>query len=245
MLKKDDAICIRCVDYSETSQVLTMFCRQAGKVGMMAKGARRQKSPFGGPVQVFSHGPIVYSDHGEGRLSTLTEFERQGDFTLLRRRLTTLNAAMFGVELVNLLTTDTDPHPEVFDDFLRFLGDTERAASDVESLQLLIVFQLGLLGRLGMGILLSRCANCSVACEGGWSACYFSSTANGILCRDCEGSFADRIQISPDAGACLSQPQAIASAGERTLAEVEKTIIYHLTSLLHRPPRMAKYFLPA
>lgn len=245
MLRKDQAVCIRCVDYSETSQVVTMFCREAGKQGMMAKGSRRTKSSFGGPIEVFSHGQIVFSEHSEGRLGTLTEFERQGDCMLLRRRLKALNAGFFGVELVNLLTTDKDPHPEVYDNLLRFLGDLERAGSDAEAMQLLIVFQLDLLGRLGTGIIMGRCANCSASHEKPWSAYFFSSTAHGVLCRDCEGSFADRIQVGREAGACLVMPRDIASASDRTLTEVEKTIIYHLAAMLNHQPRMAKYFLSA
>jgi len=207
MLRKDQAICIRTVDYSETSQVLTMFCREAGKQGIMAKGSRRPKSPFGGAIEVFSHGQIVFSEHTEGRLGTFTEFERQGDCMLLRRRLQSLNAGLFAVELVNLLTTEKDPHPEVFDALIRFLGDLEQVGSDAEATQLLIVFQLELLGRLGTGIILGRCANCSAAHAEPWPAYFFSSTAHGMLCRDCEGSFADRIQVSREAGGCLVEPK--------------------------------------
>lgn len=243
MLKKDHAICIRCVEYSETSQVLTMFCRQYGKTGMIGKGSRRARSPFGGPIEVFSHGQIVFSEHAEGSLSTLTEFERQGEFTLLRRRLSSLNAGFFGVELVNLLTTDRDPHPEVFDNLLQFARDLEQAGSDAEVLQLLIVFQLDLLGRLGTGLVLGRCANCSATHRTPWPAYFFSSTAHGIICRDCEGSYSDRLQIGREAGACLIDLGNISSASQRTLAEVEKTIICHLSAVLNRAPRMGACFL--
>jgi DNA repair protein RecO (recombination protein O) len=243
MLKKDQAICIRTVDYSETSQVVTMFCRQSGKVGLMAKGTRRARSSLGGTIELFSHGQVVFSEHAEGKLSTLTEFDRQGDFTLLRRRLILLNAALFGAELVNLLMTDKDPHSDVFDDFMTFLGDLQQARTDTSALQLLILFQVGLLGRLGLGLVLGRCANCSTEYGAGWPAAFFSSTAHGILCRDCEGSFADRLQLSREAGACLGQPRSVVSASDRTLAEVEKTIIFHLTAILHHPPRMASQFL--
>ena len=46
MLTNDHGICIRAVDYSETSQVVTFFARQTGKVPLIAKGAKRQKSSF-------------------------------------------------------------------------------------------------------------------------------------------------------------------------------------------------------
>jgi DNA repair protein RecO (recombination protein O) len=245
MLKKDHAICIRSVDYSETSQVLTMFCRETGKLGLMAKGARRTKSPFGGVIEIFSHGEVVFSEHSEARLSTLTEFERHGDFGLLRRRLPALNAAFFGIELINLLTFDKDPHPDVYDSLNAFLGNLEQVRSDAESLQLLIVFQLSLLGSLGTGTVLGRCANCSASHADHWRSYFFSSTAHGVICRDCEGSFSDRVQVSPQAGACLIDPRNIATASAAILTEVERTIILHLSAILNRSPRMAKYFLPA
>jgi DNA repair protein RecO (recombination protein O) len=37
---KDTAICLRMVNYSETSQVVTLFTRDSGKVAAMAKGSR-------------------------------------------------------------------------------------------------------------------------------------------------------------------------------------------------------------
>jgi len=243
MLKKDEAVCIRTVDYSETSQVLTFFCNSAGKISAIAKGSRRAKSPFSGPIEVFSHGQIVYVDHAEGKLSTLTEFERRGDFTSLRRRLDVLNSALFGAELVNSLTTDRDPHPDVYDDFLRFVGDLESVTSQEDSLRLLIVFQLGLLGRLGMGLVLDRCVNCKAGYGITWPHVFFSSETHGLLCMNCEGSFADRVKLSNQAGECLSNLKSLASAPQKVLAEVEKSIIYHFTSVLHHPPRMAKYII--
>ncbi|MHC4433863.1 MAG: DNA repair protein RecO, partial [Planctomycetota bacterium] len=48
MLTKDMAICIRAVDYSETSQIVTLFARDTGKIGAIAKGSKRPKSKFDG-----------------------------------------------------------------------------------------------------------------------------------------------------------------------------------------------------
>ena len=41
MLTKDRAICVRVADYSETSQVVTLFARLSGKVRAIAKGSKR------------------------------------------------------------------------------------------------------------------------------------------------------------------------------------------------------------
>ena len=44
--EKASAIVIRAVEFSETSLVVTLFTREFGKLGALAKGARRLKGPF-------------------------------------------------------------------------------------------------------------------------------------------------------------------------------------------------------
>ncbi|MFQ6036643.1 MAG: DNA repair protein RecO, partial [Sedimentisphaerales bacterium] len=56
MLIKDTAICIRAVDYSETSQIVTFFTRATGKIRAIAKGSKRPKSAFDGPIEILSFG---------------------------------------------------------------------------------------------------------------------------------------------------------------------------------------------
>ena len=85
MLTKDAAICIRAVDFSETSQIVTFFARANGKVSVIAKGSKRAKSAFDGPIEILSFGKIVFSNSTREKLSTLTEFEQQAGFA--NRRL--------------------------------------------------------------------------------------------------------------------------------------------------------------
>ena len=78
VLKKDTAICIRTTDYSETSQILTFFAKDSGKISAIAKGSKRPRSSFAGPFEIFSYGKIVFADSNKEKLSTLTEFEPIG-----------------------------------------------------------------------------------------------------------------------------------------------------------------------
>jgi len=266
MLTKDTAICIRATDFSETSQILTLFTRAAGKIGVIAKGSKRPKSAFDGPIEVFSYGEIVFSDSSREKLATLTEFQQKPGFADLANNLFALNCCLFGAELVNSLTNDYDPHPELFDSFLQFLrntneilrrtpngGDTLHASRD--TLALLILFQLVLLREIGLMPILNACANCktqyairntqyapllSAKAEKG-DEFYFSSSANGLICRDCEASFPDKVKLTKDAADCLANAKLLAGAEEKTLNEIEKILIHHFTELLHKPPKMAKY----
>jgi len=43
---RDDALLLRCIPYSETSFIVHILTREQGRVSLMARGARRAKSPF-------------------------------------------------------------------------------------------------------------------------------------------------------------------------------------------------------
>jgi len=164
MLTKDSGLCIRALDYSETSQIVTFFTRATGKISAIAKGSKRPKSAFDGPIEVFSHGKIVFSDSTKEKLATLTEFEQQPGLDFLRTNLFALNCSLFAAELVSNLTDEYDPHPQLFDSFLQFLQGTneQQATSDEhrDMLVSLILFQLSLLKEVGLQPILNACVNC-------------------------------------------------------------------------------------
>ncbi len=255
MLIKDTAICIRAVDYSETSQIVTFFARAAGKISAIAKGSKRPKSAFDGPIELFSYGKIVFSDSNKEKLATLTEFESAyggAGFTILSNNLSALNSCLFAAELLNNLTHDHDPHPQLFDDFLQFLENIQNVNNKHQMLALLILFQLSLLKEVGLRPVLNACANCKTRYkrretrdEGRKTRdeIYFSSSANGLICRDCEASFPDKLRLTQTAANCLSNLKLLAESQEKTLIEIETVLVHHFTEFLGRKPKMAKYIL--
>jgi DNA repair protein RecO (recombination protein O) len=257
VLIKDTAICIRAVDYSETSQIVTFFARAAGKISAIAKGSKRPKSAFDGPLEIFSYGKIVFSDSNKEKLATLTEFEcayGSAGFTGLSNNLFTLNCCLFSTELLNKFTHDYDPHPQLFDDFLQFLQNAQENKDKHQMLALLILFQLALLKEVGLQPILSYCVNCKTRYEHRASSIstghlavehrvYFSSSANGLICRDCEASFPDKVRLTQTAANCLSNLKLLAESQEKTLIEIETVLVHHFTELLGHKPKMAKYIL--
>ncbi len=265
MLTKDHAICIRATDYSETSQIVTLFTKESGKISAIAKGSKRPKSSFDGAIELFAYGRIVFAHSDDTKLATLTEFEQEPQFSAIAGNLFSLNCASFAAELVNSLTTEFDPHPQLFDNFLQFLQDVneirftftmsiaEGLHASRDTLSLLILFQLSLLREIGLQPVLNYCVNCNTkyACpersrgerRATSDELYFSSSANGLICKDCEAAFTDKIKLSLPAAECLIDLKKIADAGAHTLKEIEKVLVYHFTELLGKPPRMAKYIL--
>ncbi|MFH1369719.1 MAG: DNA repair protein RecO [Planctomycetota bacterium] len=250
MLINDQALCIRVVDFSETSQVVTFFTRQTGKVTVIAKGAKRQRSPFGGPVEIFSCGNVAFSDSGADKLATLVEFEPLAGIvntSVLSSDIFILNCCLLAAELVNVLTRDYDPHQGLFDGLLKFLRDVTGLkvppAARTAVLAQLALFQLRLLKEIGLSPVFEYCVNCKSPFSTRWPEVYFSNSAKSLICRDCQGSFPDRIELSLQAANCFVDIKSLALAQDAEIRQVEDILVRYITDTLGRPPKMAKYIL--
>jgi len=252
MLKKDDAVCIRALDYSETSQIVSFFTREHGKVSAIAKGSKRSRSPFDGPIEIFSNGRIVFSDKNRESLATLTEFEQVPGFVQLLHNLFALNCSLFAAELISSMTDEYDPHPTLFDKFLQFLNDigrqTDQCLDEGRTLGLLIAFKLALLKEVGLQPVLDACANCKKPFGSSWCEYYFSSSANGLICRDCENGFPDKIKLSETIvramnSSATGNPDALAELKIESVRRIEKVLVHHFTEIMNRPPKMARHVL--
>ena len=83
----DQAICLRRLDYSETSQVLVVLTRGHGKQRLIAKGikrARKGQTPLG--VDLLEHGQATFVPRSSGSeaLAPLTEWKQHDHLGALR-----------------------------------------------------------------------------------------------------------------------------------------------------------------
>jgi DNA repair protein RecO len=255
MQAKDRAICLLAVNYSDTSQVVTLLCRAYGKIGAIAKGSRRVKSAFDGPIEVFSHGDVIFIVKESGGLAMLTEFNQQPHFRTFSQNLDVLNAALFGAELTEHFLEENDPHPELFDIFIAFLQTLQESKAEREILGWLILYQIRLLEETGIAPVWDKCTNCSttLSCVGTAhptrnhtdsfpSVVYFSSRNNGLLCSACETAFVEKRIVSMKMADILQHPAKLPKTDAALLKEIEQLLIYHFTEQLGNPPRLAKYF---
>lgn len=193
-LVADLCICLRKVEFSETSQILTLFGRQHGLVRVIAKGAHRTTkagaSKFGGGIDLLDLADAVFSLAPHRELPPLAEWTLRDGRRALRGRLRAIYLGTYAAELVTALLEEHDPHPALFDRLEQTLG--ELATPRLE--QAFAAFQLALLREAGLLPELDRCANCGRDPVPGGRA-FFTAAGGGVACRDCESVYPDRVEV--------------------------------------------------
>jgi DNA repair protein RecO (recombination protein O) len=193
-LTPDRCICLRKVEYSETSQILTLFGRQHGLMRVIAKGAHRTTkagaSKFGGGIDLLDVGEAVFTLDLDKQLGTLTEWRLQDGHLELRRSLRSMYLAQYAAELVSFLIEEHDPHPELYDRLEQTLADLATPRQE----EAFLAFELDLLRETGYLAELGSCVSCSAMLSDREPA-FFSPARGGVVCRNCEGALPDRLSI--------------------------------------------------
>jgi len=240
--EKTLAIVIRTIPFGETSSVVTLFCREFGKLRALAKGAWRPKSSFDRGLDLLSTSQVLVLRRGSGGLDLLTEAALDSRF-----RVGTSLAAVLGglrvAELLDALTAEADPQAELFDVAHATLRRLSNWREDDRLLPaILLRSELAILRLVGHAPEVGRCVECGGPLEApGRTA--FGMLEGGGLCPGCRGGrravawlsaaalAAIRTGVSPAAGTIPLPARAI--------LEARGVITTYITHLLGRPTRVA------
>lgn len=141
--------------FSETSLLIDFFTEGEGKIRLLAKGARRNRSPLRGCLQPFT--PLLIRWGGKGEIKTLIN----ADPISLSLPLsgTVLYSGLYLNELVTRVIEFGTPYSALFFDYLTCLQLL--AASEQTPEAALRQFELALLSYLGYGVDFLHCAGSS------------------------------------------------------------------------------------
>ena len=138
--------------YRETSLIVEVFSRDHGRVGLVAKGARRPMSQLRGVLMAFQ--PLLIDWSGGGEMKTLVRAEWMGGQPLLGGQA--LLCAYYANELLMRLMPREDAHPRLHQAY----GEALRALAASEPQEVVLRrFELALLQELGYGMPLDGDAN--------------------------------------------------------------------------------------
>ena len=162
-------------NYSETSKLLNIFTKEYGIVGIIAKGAKRLKSPLRSVTTKLSYGYFQFN-YKEGKLSNLIVADVINPFNEIKKDLLKISYASYLLELTNQVVKQSN-EKEIFDLLEEALLKIEEG---FDPTVITNIIELKYLEYLGIKPELNSCAVC-----GSTKILTVSTSKGGFICTNC------------------------------------------------------------
>ena len=100
-------------DYGETNKIITIYTRELGKVGVMARGAKKPSSRLSSTTQLFTYGNFMFQK-SKG-LGSLQQGETIDSMREIREDIFLTAYASYIVELLDKSTENMKANPYLFE----------------------------------------------------------------------------------------------------------------------------------
>src|SRR6185503_10898108 len=223
------AVVIGSFPLGESDRIVTFFSRDFGRIRGVAKSARRLKSRFGGALELFTLGQLVFFDTGRSDLVRIDHFDVTHPFAGLRENLETLGEAAWVVEIVGRTTGERDRQPALYGLLVRALRALEVSARPQ---RVAVCFGVRVLDVLGHRPRLDE---------------------GGLVCESCQnggrpsGFGADAVPVAPGTVAAFTRlrglrwEEAVSSPIGRAGPELRAVLDTHLSRLIGQPTRSGRF----
>ncbi len=191
-LHSTEAIVIGGHDLAEADRIIVFYTKTTGKVRAVAEGARRIRTRFGGNLQLFTQGGLVYFERPNKTLHKVNEFAVLRSHRVLREDLDRLVLGSTAVEAVALGVEEEEAFPNLYHLLAEGLELLEEAARPHLVMQGFLLHLLRLLGYLPE---LSVCVRCRHGVPSRDGA-YLSPSQGGLLCAGCQQGTSDAFPVS-------------------------------------------------
>jgi DNA repair protein RecO (recombination protein O) len=238
-LGRSAAVVIGSFPLGESDRVVTFFSRDFGRVRGVARAARRIRSRFGGALELFTLGQLVFFDTGRSELVRIDHFDVTHPFAALRESLDTLGEAAWVVEVVARTTGERDRQPALYGLLVRALHALQTSARPA---RVAVCFGVRCLDVLGHRPRLDGCVECGRAYP-------FPRPAlaeGGLVCERCRPA-TDAALVAPATVAAFARlrsarwEEAVATPVGRAGPELRAVLDTHLSRLIGQPTRSGRF----
>ncbi|MDR4499488.1 MAG: DNA repair protein RecO [Candidatus Scalindua sp.] len=238
------AIALRKIDYGDSSQIITFFTRDYGKIQTLAKGLKLPVKGISGGIDLLSHNQIVFIQRGRSHLHILAEWMLQESFCSLRDNLRKFYSALHVMELVGEFCEVNDKNEPLFHLFVNTLYEV--ANGDDPSVSTL-AFEVRMLALVGYMPEMEHCVSCKTEIDLAKFA-LFNASEGGLLCQYCGSCLKERMKIS---GGAIATFNCLAGKKVQRLErlkidtsirnEIRLLLRYYFSFLLNKELKMWKY----
>jgi len=221
-----EALVIGSMRYREADRIVTLYTRERGRLGAVAKGVRRTKSKVGGRLEPFS---LVRTSLYSGRgLYTIVGVDTLRTFQGVRDELFRMEEGARLFAAVRHLFPVEEGSAPAFNLLVRGIARLADAEDRAAAAGVVLATRLKLLSLLGYAPEVSCCA----ACGSGDLPYGFAPSLGGIVCESCAATSA--VSCFALSGGAVSTLRTLLDnplaeiegfeLDERALAEVEQVV---------------------
>ena len=197
-IEKTEAIVLKQHKLRETSLIVTLMTRDFGKIKLVCKGVRQERSNLFIHFQPFVQLDLVFYKKDKTHLHLLKESSCADDFRQVRDDFTAWSFGNYFINLIDEIVPDEEVNEVVYDLLQRALYRLR----EQPSLSMVRCFEVKLLMLSGFWPQLERCCSCGKNVD---KKFYFSIMHGGLVCSDdsCQRKASDRRLLTPGAVATL------------------------------------------
>lgn len=180
-LLRTRAIIIRSQRWGDADRIVTLYSSDLGKIRATARGARRMKTRFSGVLEPFGIVDATLFQKTPDGLGQISQIDLIKNFKAIREDLGVMAAAAKMVHMVEMITADRDPNPEMYSALVYAL---ENLLPDRDLALTTLLFQIHVLGYTGFRPQIDRCTACGNIASPHMPQ-WFSPRLGGMVCNGC------------------------------------------------------------
>jgi DNA repair protein RecO (recombination protein O) len=180
-LFKTRAIILRSQRWGDADRIVTFYSLDLGKIRGAARGARRMKSRLGGVLEPFGIVDVTLFQKTPDALGQISQIDLIKTYKAVREDLGVMAAAAKMVRMVEMITADRDPNPEIY---AALVYSLEALLPDQDLALTTLLFQIHVLSNTGFRPQIDPCTECGNS-PPPHTPQWFSPRLGGMVCDRC------------------------------------------------------------
>ena len=225
-----EAIVVKRTDFKENDGIYTLYTKELGKIGVMAKGVKKNSSKLRGGLTELAISDVTLL-MGKGMPIVVNAQTREA-LLEIRYELVRMSYAAFCMEFLDRVVVEQEADAGLYAlvcEGLRMIAAADPWVGSVVTVN-------GILEHMGYGAAWSECAVCGKRDS---AAVYGSS--EGILCAECAGEAGKKVLLSPESVAVLKglhyfkgEMLRVVYASKRAQKELNRYLALRMENVLER-----------
>ncbi|MDD8019443.1 MAG: DNA repair protein RecO [Bacteroidota bacterium] len=185
MIVETEAVVLHAMNYRDTSKIVTLYSRKFGKIKVIAKGTRNQKTnKFGSSLEPMTLSSVVLYKKEHRDLHLLSKSEIVTPLSRLQDDSERMFTGLSLIELVNMVMHDEEENELIFLLLAESLKQIDTAPKNV--VNVLIAFMVKLFQQFGFGLSVDECVQCGRRTEKeNFSSAFLRLSDGKYICSDC------------------------------------------------------------